>query len=105
MDAMGDTPSDRRQLLLQTQPDGNGTVTVSIQDNGCGIPSDQLERVFDLFHSTKSTGLGVGLSISRTIIESHGGRIWAENHPHGGTTVRFTLPVAAWGATVTSLLP
>ena len=62
--------------------------------SGTGIPLDKLNAVFDTFYTTKRQGTGLGLSISRTIVETYGGRIWAENRPGGGAAFRFTLPLS-----------
>ena len=62
-------------------------------DQGPGLPPDKLETVFDAFFTTKASGMGMGLAISRSIVEAHGGRIWAENNPEGGATFWFSLPV------------
>jgi C4-dicarboxylate-specific signal transduction histidine kinase len=72
---------------------GEGELEVAVSDTGCGIPPDRLENVFDPFHSTKAEGLGLGLSICRSIIEWHSGRIWAARNPDRGTTITFTLPI------------
>jgi len=64
-------------------------------DSGSGIPLDLLSRIFEPFVTSKEGGMGLGLSISHTIIEAHGGRIWAENLPAGGAVIRFTLPFDA----------
>jgi two-component system sensor kinase FixL len=69
-------------------------VEVAISDRGHGIPGEKLTQIFKPFLTTKSEGLGMGLAISKTIVESHGGRIWAENNPGGGATFRFTLKAA-----------
>ena len=69
-------------------------VEVAVSDTGHGIPSDRLAHIFDPFFTTKLNGMGMGLAISRTIIEAHGGTIRAENNPDGGATVYFTVPAA-----------
>jgi two-component system, LuxR family, sensor kinase FixL len=65
-----------------------------VSDTGGGIPADRLSHVFDPFFTTKPNGMGMGLPISRTIVEAHGGRFWAENNASGGATFSFTLPIA-----------
>ncbi|MCE9612877.1 MAG: PAS domain-containing sensor histidine kinase [Lentisphaerae bacterium] len=92
MDAMKDCPVETRRLAIEARRDGHQTVEFTVSDAGYGIPPDRLERVFESFFTTKPTGLGLGLSISRTIIEAHHGRIWAVNNPGGGATIHFTLP-------------
>jgi PAS domain S-box-containing protein len=89
--AMKHTPGDRRQIDIETRG-GEGAVTVSIRDHGCGIPLEQMSKVFKPFHTTKSAGLGMGLAICRRLIEAHGGRIEAGNHEAGGATFWFSLP-------------
>jgi len=68
-------------------------VEVSVSDAGTGIPEDKLGEIFDTFYTTKEHGTGLGLSIARTIVETYGGKIWAENRPEGGAVLRFTLPL------------
>jgi len=65
---------------------------VSVVDRGTGIPADELERVFEPFFTTKEHGLGLGLSICRSIVATHGGRLWASNNENGGATFHLTLP-------------
>ena len=89
--AMKDTPRERRQIDIETRG-GDGAVTVSIRDHGCGIPVEQMSKIFEPFHTTKSAGLGMGLAICRRLIEAHGGRIEAGNHEAGGATFWFSLP-------------
>ncbi|HET7716109.1 MAG TPA: PAS domain S-box protein [Bauldia sp.] len=83
--------SERRELLLATTAVDDDTVEVSVSDTGHGMASEVTEQLFKPFVTTKRQGMGVGLSISRSIIEGHGGRIWADPNPGGGTVFRFTL--------------
>ncbi len=101
VDAMSETALERRLLRITTRL-GQGTVTVSVIDSGRGMPRGVSDRLFRPFFSTKPEGLGVGLSISRTIVEAHHGRLWAEPNPIGGTTFYFTLPARARNQDVTS---
>jgi C4-dicarboxylate-specific signal transduction histidine kinase len=93
MDAVADAPVEKRQVLVRAQRLDEAEIEVAVVDAGCGIAPDKLGKLFDPFYTSKPTGLGVGLSISRTIIEAHDGRIWAENNAGGGATFRFTLPL------------
>ncbi|MGA0598862.1 PAS domain S-box protein [Enterovirga sp. CN4-39] len=92
-DAMQDAP--RRELVLATTLQEDGQVEISVADTGPGISDEVADRLFQPFVTTKATGMGVGLSISRTIVESHGGRLWVEPNAQGGATFRLTLPAAA----------
>jgi two-component system sensor kinase FixL len=90
VDAMA--TSTRRELAISTDvADGDGFARVSVADTGPGLSPEVADRLFQPFITTKSQGMGVGLSISRTIIEAHGGRIWAESNANGGATFHFTL--------------
>jgi two-component system sensor kinase FixL len=84
--------SDRRELVVSTTPAAAEMVAVNVADSGGGIPPDMAAQLFRPFVTTKRQGMGIGLSISRTIIQSHGGQITAEPNPGGGTIFRFTLP-------------
>ncbi len=95
VEAMGACPAGTRKLLIRTTCDERRNVVVSVRDSGPGVAEAQLRRVFDPFYTTKATGMGMGLAISRSIVEAHGGRLWAENNPEGGATFRFSLPAAS----------
>jgi two-component system, LuxR family, sensor kinase FixL len=92
-DAMDGDHADRR-LLVRTQTTANGSVEICVADRGAGIPSANLERIFEPFVTTKSQGLGLGLAICRSIMEAHGGRLWATNNADRGATLHCELPVA-----------
>ena len=83
--------SERKELLVKTGLSENGMIEVSVADTGCGIAKEIEPRLFQPFVTSKPAGMGVGLSISRRIIEAHGGELWAEPNPGGGTLFRFTL--------------
>ena len=86
------TVEDRpRALVIRTQRNEGDQVCVAVEDSGIGFDPMNAERIFDAFHTTKSGGLGMGLSISRSIVESHGGRLWAVSNDGPGATFQFTL--------------
>jgi signal transduction histidine kinase len=92
MDAIQTSPGSNKRVLIEARPREEGKVEVAVTDTGPGVPPEVIAKVFDPFYTTKSGGLGMGLPISRTIIEAHGGRLWAECAPSGrGLTFRFTL--------------
>jgi two-component system sensor kinase FixL len=87
--------SEKKELVVTNLRVADHMIEVSVADSGPGFPEDVKSNLFQTFFTTKETGMGVGLSISRSIIEAHGGRMWAESNPWGGATFRFTLPSAA----------
>jgi PAS domain S-box-containing protein len=94
-DASRDLPSERRRVRVSTYADASGgsrEVLVAVEDSGIGIAKEDGGRLFTTFYSTKPAGLGMGLAISRSIVERHGGRLWAEANPEHGATFRFALP-------------
>jgi C4-dicarboxylate-specific signal transduction histidine kinase len=91
MEAMSDTPGEK-VLTVRTAAFGKDSVEIAISDTGSGVAADQLSHLFDPFFSTKKEGMGLGLSISRSLVESQGGRIWATNNTGGGATFWITLP-------------
>jgi C4-dicarboxylate-specific signal transduction histidine kinase len=91
-EAMNQMSDGRRYLLISTGTDAD-CVLVAVRDSGPGLPEVALERVFDAFYTTKSSGLGMGLSICRSIVEAHGGRLWATANVPQGATFQFTVPV------------
>jgi len=93
--AMRDTPVPRRKVVIATQSNGDGTVCVSVRDYGDGISVEMQDRLFDPFFTTKNEGLGMGLAIARSILESHGGTIAGKNADGGGAQFEFVLPVNA----------
>jgi len=92
MDAMS-VATGERAITIQTSSLGDARAQVSVSDSGTGIPDHKLNEIFDTFYTTKDNGTGLGLSIARTIVETYGGRIWAENRDEGGAIFRFTLPL------------
>jgi C4-dicarboxylate-specific signal transduction histidine kinase len=87
------TIADRpRTLTLRSECQGDSRICVAVQDSGIGLSEEVMSRLFESFFTTRAKGMGMGLSISRSIIEAHGGRLWAESNPSGGATFQFTLP-------------
>jgi signal transduction histidine kinase len=96
MDALDAVPDDSRSIRVTAARKPEQDAEVCVIDSGRGIPPGDIERIFDPFVSTKPEGIGMGLSISRTIVEAHRGRLWAENNAGGaGASFHFTVPIAA----------
>ena len=97
MEAMSGIDDRARELTIVSGRDDTNAVVVEVRDSGTGLDAQSAERLFEAFYTTKAEGIGIGLSISRSIVEAHGGRLWASaNEPHGAV-FRFSLPVAQEG--------
>jgi PAS domain S-box-containing protein len=96
MEAMAAVTDRPRELLIRSQHEAD-QVVLAVQDSGVGIDADNVQRLFDAFFTTKASGMGMGLSISRSIIEDHGGRLWAAPNAGPGATFQFSLPMARKG--------
>ena len=95
-----DTVTDRpREMLIRSCEHESDQLLVAVQDSGIGIDRANLGKIFDAFYTTKPQGMGMGLAISRSIIENHGGRLWAVANDGPGVTFEFALPVEIAGAT------
>jgi signal transduction histidine kinase len=97
LDAMQEAAAGGRTLVLRTARESSAVVRVAARDFGTGINEADLDHIFQAFYTTKTTGLGMGLAIARSIVEAHGGQLEAENNPDGGATFSFTLPVSKEG--------
>jgi C4-dicarboxylate-specific signal transduction histidine kinase len=91
-DAMSGVEDRPRELMIRTEREDGGRVRLTVKDAGVGIDPQRVDKLFEAFHSTKSGGLGIGLSISRSIIEHHHGRIWAAPNNGPGATFSFSIP-------------
>src|ERR1700689_3438452 len=100
-DAMSTVDDRQRQLLIRTEGDGDDRVRLTVQDAGVGVDPQAADRLFESFYTTKNDGMGIGLSVSRSIIESHHGRLWATLNNGPGATFSFSVPHASEGATAT----
>jgi C4-dicarboxylate-specific signal transduction histidine kinase len=98
IESMNSSDGERRELLVTTGTQGSNDVFVIVEDSGPGLAEAALEQMFDPFHTTKPGGLGLGLSICRSIIEAHGGRLWASANVPSGAVFQFTVPAARSGA-------
>jgi PAS domain S-box-containing protein len=92
VDAMSSTEEGARELTISTEPSRTEGILVAVRDSGPGINPEHLDQIFKPFYTTKTSGLGMGLSICRSIIDAHGGRLWAEAHQPRGAILQFTLP-------------
>lgn len=93
MDAVGDSAPEEKRVVLVARSNGPGEIAIRVEDWGVGLPPELCDRIFEPFFSTKPNGIGMGLSITRSIVEAHNGRIHACSRPGGGTVVEFTIPV------------
>jgi signal transduction histidine kinase len=91
-DAMAGVDDGPRQLLIRTERDEGDRVRLTVQDVGVGLESHVMDKLFQAFYTTKSSGMGIGLSVSRSIIEKHGGRLWGEPNDGPGATFAFSIP-------------
>jgi signal transduction histidine kinase len=91
LEAMADVIERPRRIVIRSSQTDPDRVLVEIQDAGRGVEPQNLDRLFDAFFSTKPNGMGMGLSICRSIVQAHGGKIWASSNPDEGTTFRLTL--------------
>jgi PAS domain S-box-containing protein len=103
VEAMSTVEAAPRELSISTEQTDGGGVLVSVRDSGPGIDPDHLDRVFDPFYTTKCSGVGMGLSICRSIIDSHGGRLWVEANAPLGAVFQFTLPGAEGSSNISRL--
>ena len=92
LDAVSSISSHQRRITIRTTL-GDGAALISVSDCGPGVPADKLKEIFEPFFTTKQNGIGVGLSIARTIVEAHDGKIWAESRPDGGAFFCFLIPL------------
>jgi signal transduction histidine kinase len=92
LEAMAGNDRGGRRLSIQTMWYDTGLVQLAVRDTGTGIARDRMDHIFDPFYTSKPDGLGMGLSIARTIVQAHGGRMWAENNLDCGASVGFVLP-------------
>ena len=97
IDAMKDTPAENRIITIRTSR-VEEVAELSVSDRGPGIPEDKLKEIFEPFYTSKAGGMGMGLSIARTIIEAHQGQIWAQNRDHSGASFRIKLPISNKGS-------
>jgi signal transduction histidine kinase len=105
IEAMSAVMRQPRVLRVRSQIDGPGDVLIAIEDSGPGLAAEIMDRLFDPFVTTKPSGLGMGLSICRSIIDAHGGRLWASPQSPQGAVFQFTVPTIAKKAFLTEAAP
>ena len=101
-EAMNNVHDRPRLLLIRTVREGDGYVRLSVRDAGIGFEGQNVDNIFDAFYTTKSGGMGIGLAVSRSIIERHQGRLWAEPNDGPGATFAFTIPSGPKGVSETA---
>jgi signal transduction histidine kinase len=101
-DAMAGIDERPRDLLIRTRREGDEFVCLSVQDTGIGVHPQDLLKLFEAFYTTKTGGMGIGLSVSRSIIERHHGRLWAEANDGPGVTLSFSIPIVSESLATTS---
>src|SRR5581483_4397669 len=92
MDAFSEGSTPGKKIVIRSRQQGTNELLIAVEDCGAGIRPETLDKIFDPFFTTKPNGIGMGLSISRSIVESHRGRLWASPNPSGGAILQFTLP-------------
>jgi len=95
MDAMRGTTGPPKEILISSQKGTSMEILIRVEDCGVGLSSELAKQIFNPFFTTKPQGIGMGLSISRSIVESHQGRLWAVPRPSGGAIFQFTIPIAS----------
>ncbi len=103
-DAMKDAPAAERKVVVRAQAKDAGIVEISVRDRGTGLTGDSLSKIFQPFYTTKRDGLGMGLPISRSILEAHGGGLWAKNNLDRGATFYFTVPAISGAASLAAIV-
>ena len=96
IEAMNKVPEDRRQIVIEAQPhvsEDKSFVLITVTDSGIGLKAEDLPKLFETFYTTKADGMGMGLAISRSIVEAHGGRLWATSNADLGAAFQLMLPV------------
>jgi signal transduction histidine kinase len=95
IEAMSAVTRQPRVLRVRSQIDGSGHVLIAVEDSGPGLAPETMDRLFDTFYTTKPDGMGMGLSICRSIVDAHGGRLWASPQSPRGAVFQFTAPTVA----------